>query len=368
MRFSSFIISILLAASWPIAPERPPKPHMVVLETEQREGYTCRLVEYSSSGKERLRTFLLVPDGASRKDKKPALVLLHDHGARFDIGKEKLARPMASAPEYIKKSSRQWVSANFDGIYLADSLAALGYVVIVPEQLYWGGRASSKCGEWSERMFGGETLSKAGVKALKPLRNEVYEGQRAVYDSLASKGICWAEKTLAEDIAAVEVLRSLPFVDKRRIGAFGWSMGAHRCFLLTAFCKHVRTGVSLSWMTLKELEKEPYSASVYSMLIPSLRNEYDFPDIARWLAPKPYMFLSGTEDHLFPKEAVEECYSRMQAYYAEKAAGRALETVFFEGGHHCGREEQRLIVSYLDSALRQRSSRHTSGPIPGNNP
>lgn len=368
MNFSTVILSLLLALSWPISPDRPPKPHVRVIETEQREGYECRLVEYSSSRKERLCTYLLVPEGASRKDRRPALVLLHDHGARFDIGKEKLARPMASAPDHIKESSRQWVETNFDGVYLADSLASLGYVVIVPEQLYWGGRSSGKCREWSERMFAGEPLSPSGMKALKPLKNDVYEGQRAVYDSLAAQGICWAEKTLDEDIAAVEVLRSLSFVDKRRIGAFGWSMGAHRCFLLSAFCKHVRTGVSLSWMTLRELEKEPYSASVYSMLIPSLRNGYDFPDIARWIAPKPYLFMAGTRDHLFPKEAVEKCYSIMQGYYSEKSAGDALKTIFFEGGHHCGKEEQRIIVSYLDSVLRPQSSHHTSGPIRGNNP
>lgn len=354
MSFNAVILSMLLALSWPVSPERPPKPRVRVLETERREGYECRLVEYSSSRKERLRTYLLVPDGASRKDRRPALVLLHDHGARFDIGKEKLARPMASAPEHVRRSSRQWVDTNFDGVYLADSLASLGYVVIVPEQLYWGGRSSRKCREWSERMFGAGELPSSGVKALRPLKNEVYEGQRAVYDSLAAKGICWAEMTLNEDIAAVEVLRSLPFVDKRRIGAFGWSMGAHRCFLLTAFCKYVRTGVSLCWMTLKELEKEPYNASEYSMLIPALRDRYDFPDIAMWLAPKPYLFLAGMRDKLFPKEAVEECYSRMQGYYSGYPSPGALNTLFFDGEHHCGKAEQSIIVAHLDSVLRKR--------------
>ncbi len=92
MSFNAVILSMLLALSWPVSPERPPKPRVRLLETECREGYECRLVEYSSSSKERLRTYLLVPDGASRKDRRPALVLLHDHGARFDIGKEKLAR------------------------------------------------------------------------------------------------------------------------------------------------------------------------------------------------------------------------------------------------------------------------------------
>lgn len=354
MNFSAIIIPLLLALSWPLAPEKSPKPAVRVLEREQREGYECRLIEYSSFRGERLKTYLLVPDGASRRNRKPALVLLHDHGARFDIGKEKLARPMESSQEHIKESSRQWIRANFDGVYLADSLAALGYVVILPEQLYWGSRSTRRCQEWSEKMFGSEGQLPGMTKTLKPLKDQVYEGQRAVYDSLAAKGICWAEMTLNEDISAVEVLRSLPFVDKRRIGASGWSMGAHRCWLLTAFCKHVRTGVSLCWMTLKKLEKEPYSASVYSMLIPKMRQEYDFPDIARWLTPKPYCFLAGTKDKLFPRDAVEECYSIMQEYYSAASAEGKLKTLFFEGEHHCGKEEQRIIAAHLDSVLRRR--------------
>ena len=171
MSFNAVILSMLLALSWPVSPERPPKPRVRLLETERREGYECRLVEYSSSSKECLRTYLLVPDGASRKDRRPALVLLHDHGARFDIGKEKLARPMASSPEHVRKSSRQWVDTNFDGVYLADSLASLGYVVIVPEQLYWGGRSSRKCREWSDRGGrGAEIAPVRGQKADRSLR------------------------------------------------------------------------------------------------------------------------------------------------------------------------------------------------------
>ena len=134
---------------------RSVSPQMSTLAVEARDGYECRYVEFAvdrnDDGKERIRAYLLVPDGGSRY---PAVLMLHDHGARFDIGKEKLVRPMADvlemrAEDHIMKSSKQWIDKNFDGIYLADSLASLGYVVLVADALYWGERSSQDAHRWS---------------------------------------------------------------------------------------------------------------------------------------------------------------------------------------------------------------------------
>ena len=62
-----------------------------VLEREDRGTYDCLLIDYG------LRSYLLLPDGADSLTRCPGIVMLHDHGARFDIGKEKLARPLESA-------------------------------------------------------------------------------------------------------------------------------------------------------------------------------------------------------------------------------------------------------------------------------
>ncbi|MBR3406102.1 MAG: dienelactone hydrolase family protein [Bacteroidales bacterium] len=316
-----------------------------LLASEQREGYSCELVEYPV-GESHVSAYLLVPDGAGADDPRPALVLLHDHGARFDIGKEKLVRPLASAPAHIQASARQWVDDNFDGVFLADRLAAQGYVVIVPDVLYWGGRSTPLAQKWSRMQFG--DLPKDGIKELK---KDVYEGQRAVYDSLARKGIVWAEQTLAEDTAAAELLAGLPCVDPERIGCFGWSMGAHRAWLLTASCPLVKTGAALCWMTLKETQAQPPSASDYSMMIPALREKYDFPDIAYGLCPKPFLFLGGRTDKLFPAWSVEEAYRRMQDIYAD-AGATGLRTEWFDGGHHCGIPEQERILQFFRIYLR----------------
>ncbi len=335
----ALILALLPLKLWPAE-----TPDMTVVATEQRDGYVCQLVEYHTFGEERVQAYLLSP---SDGEKHPGLVLLHDHGARFDIGKEKLVKPLENAPGHIRASARQWVQDGFDGVYFADSLASLGYVVIVPDALYWGSRSTEKCQEWSRMQFGSEP-----PEGIRELKQEVYEGQRVVYDSLYRKGIVWAQQTLNEDAAAARLLRSLPNVLEGRIGCFGWSMGAHRAWLLAAFCEEIKTGAALCWMTMKSTQAQPPSASDYSMMIPKLRREYDFPDIANWLCPKPFLFLNGRTDRLFPYEESAEAFRRMQRIYKENGAPDRLNTVFFEGGHHCGKAEQDTIVRFLSQNLQ----------------
>ena len=358
------------------------RPDMVVLGEEDRGDYVCQMVEFSVDDShandrgrkvksaERIKGYLLVPDVAE-KGKCPALVMLHDHGARFDIGKEKLVRPIADAlpkgvDDHIYKSSRQWIDKNFDGVYLADSLASLGYVVFVSDALYWGERSSDEAQRWSELNYGlrgDETLaedrklsSKARKDTLKALKTRVYEGQRNVYSKLDDNKVIWAEKILRDDIASVHLLVGLPYVDSNRIGAFGFSMGAHRCWLLAAFCDKVKCGVALSWITSLD-GYDGNNASDLSMRIKPMRDYLDFGDIGAFLAPKPMLFLNGETDHLFPKDLVQVAFDKIKMHYKayETETGvpsvTHLNTEFFDGGHHCGKEVQATILKFLKKYL-----------------
>ena len=357
MRLGILMISCIFSIAGMLYTPRVGKsvrPEMSTLAVEDRGGYECRYVEFAvgknSNGKERIRAYLLVPDGDA---KHPAIVMLHDHGARFDIGKEKLVKPMASMLEkgeddHIMRSSRQWIDKNFDGVYLADSLASLGYVVLAADALYWGERSSEDAQRWSELTYGTSQKDKATKDTIKTLKSRIYDGQEELYNELYARNIIWAEKMLRDDVASVRLLKSLPYVDKERIGAFGFSMGAHRCWMLAAFCRDIRCGVALSWMTTLDRE-ERMKASDYSMAVMPMREQMDFGDIGRFLTPKPMLFLSGTEDHLFPKEKVTVAFEKLKRHYRDSPEN--LRTKFFEGGHHCGKDVQSDIVSYFEENL-----------------
>ena len=349
-----FLILPLIARAYVPQTGSSVRPRMKVLATEVRDGYECSYIEFSTQKHERVRAYLLTPDGASRSNRLPAVLMLHDHGARFDIGKEKLVKPIAGtlpegADDHIMKSSQQWIDKNFDGIYFADALAQNGYVVLITDALYWGERSSDDAHRWSELTYSTPETLKENKKTIKELKTKVYEGQREVYDSLQQRGVIWAEKMLRDDMASARLLESLPYVNHDKIGAFGFSMGAHRCWMLAAFCNEIKCGVALSWMTELDREAE-MSASDYSMAIMPMREEMDFGDIGKYLAPKPMLFLSGTTDHLFPKDKVERAYEKLQNHYVK--CKDKIQTLFFEGGHHCGKEVQSTITDYFDGHLK----------------
>ena len=56
------------------------RPRMKTLAKEQRDGYECRYIEFSTEQEERIKTYLLVPDKASWAEKCPAVVMLHEIG------------------------------------------------------------------------------------------------------------------------------------------------------------------------------------------------------------------------------------------------------------------------------------------------
>lgn len=366
----SNLIFTLVAALTAISCCNHHEPYDVIL-SEDRDGYVCNLIEYEVEEGEMTKAYLLVPSETKVK-KLPAVLMLHDHGARFDIGKEKLVRPISAegcgSPEYIVKSSRQWIDKNFDGVYFADSLARLGYVVLVNDALYWGERSTDEAQLWSKLNYGSEddlpaeyrNLEKKERKdSIKALKTRVYEGQRIQYDQLQEEGRIWAEKILEDDAESARLLAQMEFVDAERIGAFGFSMGAHRCWLLAAFCSEVRCGAALSWMTTFAAHRYD-NASDLSMRIQPMRDTMEFSGIAKHLYPKPMLFLSGETDHLFPRDEVAKAFSEMEKIYRDKAAAdtengpeHELKTVFFPDGHHCGKAVQSIIVDFLDSNLTE---------------
>ena len=69
-----------LLAAPPPAPFKP-----VVLAEEDRGSYVARKVVLNLTGDSRVLALMTVPKGQGPF---PAVLLLHDHGAKFDIGKE----------------------------------------------------------------------------------------------------------------------------------------------------------------------------------------------------------------------------------------------------------------------------------------
>ena len=272
------VMECLLAAP-PAAPFEPK-----VIAEQDRGSYVARKVVFNVTGDSRVLAFLLVPKSAGPH---PAVLLLHDHGAKFDIGKEKVIEPWDEPPEKIE-SARKWVAQYYGGRFIGDELAKRGYVCLATDML-----------NWSDRGGGG------------------YENQQALAANLFQFGASWSGLIAHEDLRAAEFLATRPEVDAKRVAAMGLSVGGYRTWQMAALSDRIAAGVSVCWMaTRKGLmvpgNNQTSGQSAFTMIHPGLANQLDsrtWPVIA---CPKPMMFLCGNRDKLFPVESIEEAFAKMR--------------------------------------------------------
>ena len=215
---------------------------------------------------------LLVPNGTMPAKGWPAVVLFHDHGARFEKGWRKVIGTHTE-PYY-------------NGMAIGDSLLAHGYVVYCIDAPYWGSRRS-------------------------PLT------QRQYSDSLGGAG-SWYAQVLAEDKASVRYVQSLPFVDARRVAVAGFSYGAYRAWNVAAEDPQVACCIAAHWMTT--LAQNRYNDSWLSMC---RKDQPPFAQIASTIAPRPFLLQYGTQDKLFPVSAVDSCVTQINESYTGHKTFRA---------------------------------------------
>lgn len=300
---------------------------MEVTDREQRDGYEARKIRFNLSEWSRVPAYLLVPEGEGPF---PAIVLLHDHGAHFSIGKEKMVRPFHVAPE-VMEDADQWASQCYDGQYVGDYLARHGYVVLAVDALFWGERGR-----------------KEGTS---------YDAQQALASNFLQMGASWGAFINVDDMRSAEFLASLPFVDKKRVGSLGFSMGAYRSWMLAALTDVVRASASICWMNTTEhlmtlTNNQNKGGSAYAMLIPALRRYLDYPHVASIACPKPTLFFNGTRDKLFPIEGVRDAYQEMEAVWQSQGASDHLVTKLWDEKHFFNKEMQKETLEFFDRWLQ----------------
>lgn len=303
----------------PSAPFNP-----VIISEEDRKTYTAKKVVFNLTADSRVLSYLLIPKG---KGPFPAVLLLHDHGARFDIGKEKVIEPFVSDIA-LRDTARKWVEKFYDGRFLGDELARRGYVCLAIDAFNWGNRAGGS-----------------------------YEDQQAIAANLLNLGMSYAGLIAWEDIASAEFLASLDFVDSNRIAAMGFSFGGFRSWQLAALSERISCSVSFCWMgtnhgLLKPGNNRTLGYSAFTTTHPDLANYLDFPDVASIACPKPMLFINGKEDKLFPIETVKEAFEKMQLIWKSQAASEHLKTELWDVRHLCTSEMQEYAFQWLDKYLK----------------
>lgn len=252
----------------------------------------------------------------------PAALVLHDHGSEFRIGKEKAIRPLA--PDAVAQG---WVGRFFDGEWIGERLAAMGFVVLCVDALGWGARQGNG-----------------------------YEAQQALACNLMQIGTSPAGIMAAEDLAAAGFLAGLEGVDAARVCAFGFSLGGFRAWQVAALSPHIRAAVAAGWMASLPGLAVPENnhlrgQSAYWMTHPGLHAHLDLPDLAGIAAPKPLFVEVGVQDRLFPAPAVQTAFDGLAAIWSAAGAAASLRLERPQGAHHFGRARQDAALQWLAGVM-----------------
>jgi len=295
----------------------------VIIGEQDRGSYVARKILVSITGDSRILGFMLVPKS---KGPHPAVLLLHDHGAKFDIGKEKVIEPWDEPAEKIASASN-WVNEYYGGRFIGDELAKKGYVCFSVDLLNWSDRGG------------------AG-----------YEGQQAVAAILFNLGTSFAGLIAHEDLRAAEFLATQPDVDPKRVAAMGLSLGGFRTWQVAALSPYIAAGVSVCWMATHNALLYPGSnqsggQSAYTMIHPGLSHYLDYPDVASIACPKPMMFCNGTRDDLFPVESIIAAHTKMRQVWDSQKAGNNLVTKLYDAPHEFNLSMQSDAFLWLDKIL-----------------
>lgn len=302
----------------------------VVIAEEDRGTYVARKISFNVTGDSRVLALMLIPKSAGNH---PAVLLLHDHGAKFDIGKEKVIKSFGLSA-VKKKSADNWVKKNYGGRYIGDELAKKGYVCMSVDMLNWSDRSGTE---------------------------DAYESQQALAANFLNLGASWAGLIAYEDMRAADFLAQQKEVDSTHIAAMGLSLGGYRTWQLAALSPHIAAGISVCWMStygglMVPGNNQTRGQSAYCMLHPGLAQFLDYPDVASIACPKPMMFCNGNIDHLFPIESIKDAYAKMRIVWHSQNADDKLVTKLYNAPHEFNVTMQKDAFAWLDSTFKKEST------------
>lgn len=310
----------------------PPRcaPDAKVLERVEAAEHVREKIEFNTAPGVRVPAYVLIPrDG---KEKHPGLVALHDHGAFFVWGKEKLIA-LPGEHQALTNFRKQYYGERA----VANELVKRGYVVLVIDAFYWGERRLRMQADppsWADR----ERMSLDEITAAN---RQASLSVPAVGNGVFESGITWAGVMFTDDLRSVDYLASRPEVDSNRMGCLGLSMGGFRTVHLAGLHPALKAAVCVGWMSSYPMMLQNHLTTIsFWATVPGLQQHMDLPDVVSMHAPGGHMVIMGTKDPLFPVPGIKTAYDKIaQSYQKAKIADR-FEGVLYEGPHEFNVEQQ----------------------------
>jgi dienelactone hydrolase len=314
-------------------------PRAEVVERKDCGDYFQEKIYFNTTPDLRVPACVLIPKNARLPA--PGIVALHDHGAFYFWGREKLIE-QDTEPSSLTAFKRQY----YDGVSTASALARQGYVVIVIDMFYWGERRLVLDGDpagWQERP---PTITPERVAKFN---QRAGQSESLVGRSIYAAGFTWPGVIFWDDLRTVDYLVTRPEVDPRRIGCVGLSVGGFRSCHLAALDDRIKAAVVVGWMTSfpHQLQKHVVNTIGHTMLVPGLYQQLDYPDIAALAMPAALLVINGSKDTLFAPEGVSAAFAKLTACYQKAGVPEKLRLRLYDTPHEFNREMQAEAWEWL---------------------
>jgi dienelactone hydrolase len=297
----------------PFPPRVPLRPRVGV--TIDEGAYARARVTYAVGPGERVPAWLLTPHGVAPPGGWPALVAVHQHANRYDLGK---AEPAGLAGDPMYHYGRE--------------LCQRGYVVLCPDLLCFEERRPAR----------------EARTAREGAENERFEFTKRVLS-----GSCLQTKYLHDLTCAVDLLASLPSVNRERLGVIGHSLGGLQALWLAWYDARIMVAVSsCGFGLLRTLVRDAINHG-FATYVPGLLDVCDLDMVAAGVAPRAFMLTAGESDPLFPSDGVRIIATATRRQYAAAGASERFEAILFPDGHSFPDEVKAEAYAFLDRWLRR---------------
>lgn len=310
-----------------------------VVERTDRGDYIREKIYFNTTPDVRVPAYVLIPKHVPLPA--PAVVALHDHGAFFFWGKEKLVE-MEEPHEALTKFKQQYYS----GKSTASELARQGYVVIVIDMFYWGERRmllDDDPSDWRDRP------ASISADRVAKFNQRASQSECLVGRTIFAAGFNWPSVMFWDDLRTVDYLLTRPEVDRNRIGCVGLSVGGYRSCHLAALDDRIKAAVVVGWMTSFpfQLHHHVLNTIGHSMVVPGLYQHLDYADVASLAAPTALMVINGSKDTLFAPEGVQAAFNKLNACYEKAKAPEKLCLRLFDTPHEFNSQMQAEAWAWL---------------------
>ena len=276
-----------------------------VISEESTAKYLRRKVRFTPEPGDRVPAWILIPHDLPESGRAPAMLCLH---STVSVGKD--------APAGLGER---------ESLHYAHELAERGYVCIAPDYPSFG--------------------------------EYPYDFRRegAHYASGSMKAI-W------NNLRAIDLLETLPQVDKDRIGVIGHSLGGHNALFTALFDERLRAVVSSCGFTpFHEYYGGKVEGWTSDRYMPRIRDVYennadkipfDFYEIIAALAPRRFFSNSPIHDDNFDIVGVRKAFERAKTVYALHGAEDRLTLVTPDAPHEFIEAERLAAYAWLDGLLK----------------